>query len=74
MWEGNMDRVTLTHAPTGNLAQPKRVRDQESNRRPFGLQEDAQPTGPHLSGHSLTFKYVFLEIQMPMGTSPSPGS
>ena len=44
--------VVVSHMPpTGDLARnPGRCPDWESNRRPFGLQDNAPPTEPHQPG------------------------
>ena len=53
--EGNKHQcvVTCHTPPTGDLAHnPGVCPDQESNQRPFGLQDDTQSTEPHQSGQN----------------------
>ena len=51
MWESNMDRLLLVHALIGDQTHNLGMGpDQESNRWPFALQNDTQPTEPHLPG------------------------
>ena len=48
MCERNIDLLPLTCSPTGDLARnPGTCPAWESNRRPFALWEDTQPTEPH---------------------------
>ena len=56
VWEKHESVASSTH-PTGVLACNSGVcPDRESNKWPFNLQDDAQPTEPHQSGQlSLTF-------------------
>ena len=46
----------LSHVPDRNQTRNPGMRpDQESNQQPFNLQDDTQPTEPHLSGVSVFF-------------------
>ena len=57
----NIDPLPLVHTPTWDQTcnQAWALPDQESNQRPFTLQDDAQPPEPHWSGHLCGFLYIY---------------
>ena len=57
MFERNIDQLPLTHPLQwgGQSHTPGMYLDWELNWQPFSLQDDAQPTEPHQSGHRLCY-------------------
>ena len=67
MWKRSIDLLPLSCPQLGNLAcHPGLCPDRESNQGPFGLQDNTQPTEPHPSEQSLTFKPLLKVSAKPL--------
>ena len=65
MWERNIDRLPLAHAPTGDWpCNPGMCPEQELNQQPFALQNDAQlsPTSQDMQGYFVLRKWSCLSF------------